>query len=47
MGDGTLIDWLDTGLPEGSLMGITFAADGSLWLVDAVENRILRITAKF
>jgi DNA-binding beta-propeller fold protein YncE len=47
MGDGTLIDWLETGLPPGSLMGITFAPDGSLWLVDAVENRILRIAAKF
>ena len=44
--DGALIDWLDTGLPKGSLMGIEFGTDGSMWLVDAVEDRILRITAK-
>ena len=43
--DGDVVDWLDTGLPAGSLMGITFDALGRLHIVDAVGNQVLRISA--
>ncbi len=39
-----LVDWVDTELPPGSLMGITFDADGNLWFVDAVDARVVRIS---
>lgn len=42
--DGEVIDYLDTGLPDGALMGIEVGPDGNLWVVDAVENRVLRIS---
>jgi sugar lactone lactonase YvrE len=42
--DGNLLDWLDTGLEEGALMGMEFDADGNLWLVDAVNDEVLRIS---
>ena len=41
--EGTLLDWLDTELPAGSLMGITLGDDGRLYLVDAEGDRILRV----
>jgi DNA-binding beta-propeller fold protein YncE len=41
--DGGLIDWLDTELPDGCLMGIALDDDGDLWFVDAVENEVVRI----
>lgn len=40
---GELIDYLDTGLPAGSLMGIEAASLDDLWLVDAVGDRVLRL----
>ena len=43
--DGTLIDWLNTKLPINSLMGITFDHLGRLYIVDAVGNQVLRISA--
>jgi len=44
--DAELIDWVDTGLASGSIMGIDFDTDGSLWVVDAVDDKIYRITEK-
>jgi DNA-binding beta-propeller fold protein YncE len=41
--DGSKVDWLDTELPSGSLMGIDFDSTGDLWLVDALANQVLRI----
>ena len=41
--DGTMLDYLDTGLPDGSLMGMEFDEAGNLWLVDAVNDEVLRI----
>jgi len=43
--DGTLVDYLDLSseIPAGGLMGIAFATDGTLFVVDAVENEILRV----
>jgi sugar lactone lactonase YvrE len=42
---GQLIDWLYTELPPGSLMGLTFDADGRLHFADALGNQIVRISA--
>ena len=44
--DGELIDWVDTGLPEGSLMGITADSGGRLLVGDAVGDRVLRVSPK-
>ncbi|MCA9663989.1 MAG: hypothetical protein KC503_00330 [Myxococcales bacterium] len=44
--DGVVVDWLETGLPAGALMGLTFDDKGALFIVDAVGERILRITSK-
>jgi hypothetical protein len=43
---GEVVDWLDTGLPEGALMGMAFNTDGALFIVDAVGDRVLRLEAK-
>lgn len=43
--DGNLLDYLDTGLDDGALMGMAFNEDGSLWLVDAENDEVLRISA--
>lgn len=44
--DGQLLDWLDTELPAGSLMGMAFdPADGALYVTDAVGDRVYKITA--
>jgi DNA-binding beta-propeller fold protein YncE len=43
--DGTLVDWLDTEWPAGTLMGIAFDEQGRLYAVDAAGNRVLRISA--
>lgn len=45
--DGNVVDYLElaTEVQTGGLMGMAFAADGSLFLVDAVDNRILRVAA--
>jgi hypothetical protein len=44
--DGNLLDWLETGLPAGSVQGIDLDPDGRLHLVDTVGNRALRIDPK-
>lgn len=43
-----LVDYLDMGaeVPTGGLMGMAFAADGSLYLVDAVNSQILRVAER-
>lgn len=41
--DGTLIDWVDLGLPEGSLMGLEFDPAGNLYFVDAVGESLYRL----
>ena len=40
---GQRVNYLDTGLPAGSLAGINFDQDGKLYLVDRVGNRVLRV----
>ena len=42
--EGNEVDWLDTELPSGCLMGIAFDEGGNLWTVDAVEQQVLRIS---
>jgi hypothetical protein len=41
--DGSLQNWLDTGLPTGSLSGMAFGPDGNLYFVDMLGDRVLRI----
>lgn len=43
--DGSLIDWLETGISAGGLMGIT-GKDDTLYVVDAVAHRVIMISAK-
>lgn len=43
---GELVDYLDTGLPNGALMGLELDEAGNIYLTDAVENRVLRIAPK-
>ncbi|WP_437975201.1 hypothetical protein WMF11_45405 [Sorangium sp. So ce295] len=40
---GQVVRTLDTGLPAGSLAGITFGPDGKLYLVDMLTSRVYRI----
>jgi DNA-binding beta-propeller fold protein YncE len=40
---GQVVDYLETQLPPGALMGITFGPEGGLWFVDAVNNQVVRI----
>ena len=43
---GVLIDYLETGFPAGTLQGMAFdPRDGSLWVVDTLAGRVLRIAA--
>ena len=42
--EGNLVDWLDTGWPAGTLMGIAFDDEGRLYAVDAVNNQLVRIS---
>ena len=44
--DGALVDWLDTGLGNGALKGIAFHPDGDLYLVNANDDSIYKITPK-
>jgi DNA-binding beta-propeller fold protein YncE len=41
--EGNRIDWLDTGLGEGALMGIEALDLDNIWVVDAATDRVLRI----
>lgn len=40
---GRPVRTLDTGLPAGSLAGITFGPDGKLYLVDLLSGRVYRV----
>lgn len=40
---GERVNYVDTGLPSGSLAGMAFGPDGKLYLVDMVGNRVLRV----
>lgn len=42
--DGDLLDWLDTGFPPGSLMGMDFDEQGDMWIADAAENQVRRFS---
>ena len=42
--DGNLLDWLDTGFPAGSLMGLAFDDDGNMWITDPSGNQIRRFS---
>lgn len=44
--DGNLLDWLDTGLPPGSLTGMAFDEDGNMWIVDSAGNQIRRFSVR-
>lgn len=44
--DGTRVDWLDTGLSAGGLMGLAFDGAGALYVLDGGGNRLLRLRAK-
>ena len=44
--EGTTLDYLDTGLDDGALMGIAFDADGNLYAVDAENDEIIKISVK-
>lgn len=44
--DGELLDWLETDLAPGCLMGIAFDSQGALWTVDTPNDRVLRISAR-
>lgn len=42
--DGELVDWMDTGLGSGALMGIEADESGNLYVVDAVDDAVYRIS---
>ncbi len=44
--DGERIDYLDTDLPAGSLMGLRVDADGNILVTDFAGDRVLKIEAK-
>ena len=44
--DGTLIDQYETGLPSGGLMGIYAADLDDIWMVNAVDNELLRLSGQ-
>ena len=44
--EGNLLDYLDTGLDDGALMGIEFDADGNLYAVDAENDEVIKISVK-
>lgn len=41
--EGELVDWVDTELADGSLMGLAFGDDDALYMVDALSSRVLRL----
>ncbi len=43
---GEQVNYLDTGLPAGSLSGMNFGPDGKLYFVDMIGNRVVRIDSK-
>lgn len=44
--EGNVLDWLelDGVVSDGGLMGIEVGPEGDLWIVDAADDRVLRIT---
>ena len=42
--EGELMDWLETGFIEGSLMGMAFDAQGNMWIADAAENQVRKFS---
>jgi hypothetical protein len=44
--EGKELQRLDTGLPPGSLAGLTVGPDGKVYFVDMIESRVLRIDPK-
>jgi DNA-binding beta-propeller fold protein YncE len=44
--DGKELRKLDTGLPAGSLSGLSIGPDGKMYLVDMLDSRVLRIDPK-
>ncbi len=45
--EGQLVDSLETGLEDGALMGMDIDRHGNLWLVNALDNEVLRISSSF
>ena len=43
---GELIDWVDLELPDGALMGIEVVSEESMYVVDAVGDRVLHVAAE-
>jgi sugar lactone lactonase YvrE len=41
--DGSVINWLDTGLGAGGLGGIALAGSGVVYVIDRAGPRVLRI----
>jgi hypothetical protein len=41
--EGNPIDWVDTGLGEGALMGIIARSLDDIWVIDAKDDRVLRL----
>ena len=44
--DGERVNWIETGLPPGSLGGMAFGPDDKLYFVDMLGDRVLRIDPK-
>mgnify|MGYP000039712968 CR=1 FL=1 len=44
--NGKLLDYLPTGRPAGSLMGLAIGPDGSVHVVDHLANAVIRLSAK-
>ena len=44
--DGNEVDYLETELPAGSLMGLRVDDKGHIWVADFVGNRVLRFRPK-
>ncbi len=42
--DGTVVDWLDTGFPAGSLTGLAFDGDGNMWIADSAGNQVRKFS---
>jgi sugar lactone lactonase YvrE len=43
--DGEVVDYLETGIAENSLMGIDFDSQGQLYVTNVVENQVIRISS--
>lgn len=44
--DGELLDWLDTGLPAGSTVGMAFDEEGSMYVADPLNSQIRKFSVK-